>query len=146
MGYDLTVQGLIRKRAELAGQVQAKQVELSALISTLQKIDAAIQVFKPEIELEDLPEPISPAPFTAFRGEIQRFLLDALRRSNQPLSTFDLADKLLEHRGLNTKDSVVVGLIRKRTGYALAKLRKAGKVTSARTHRSAPLAWELAGK
>lgn len=144
MGYDLTVQGLLRKRAEMAGQAEAKQAELSALISALQHIDAAIRIFKPEIDLADLPEALPPAPYTAFRGEIQRFLMDQLRRSNHPLSTFDLADRLMEHRKLDPKDKIALNLIRKRTGYALAKLRKAGKVVSRQTHRSAPLEWSVA--
>lgn len=144
MGYDLTVQGLIRKRAEMAGQVQAKQAELGALIAGLQHIDAAIRIFKPEIKLEDLPEKVAPSAFTAFRGEFQRFLLDQLRRSNHPLSTFDLAERVMEQRGLDPKDKIALSLIRKRTGYALAKLRKQSKVTSRQTHRSAPLEWELA--
>ena len=145
MGYDLTLSGLLRKRAEMAGQVELQQAQLGALIMDLSHIDAAIRVFRPDIELEDLPERLAPAPFTGFRGEIQRFLLDELRKANGPQSTFDLADKIMVKRGLDPSDRVVAGLIRKRTGYALAKLRKAGKVTSQRAHRSAPLAWELAG-
>ncbi len=75
--------------------------------------------------------------------EIQRFLLDALRRSNHPLNTQELADKLLAHRGLDASDKIVARLILRRTGYALAKLRKGGKVTSSRSHRSALLEWSL---
>jgi hypothetical protein len=50
----------------------------------------------------------------------------------------------MRKRGMNTEDRIVLGLIRKRTGYALAKLRKGGKVTSSRVHRSAPLQWSIA--
>ena len=144
MGYDLTLSGLLRKRAEMSGQVRLQQTQLGALIADLNSIDAAIRVFRPDIELEDLPERLAPAPFAGFRGEIVRFLLDELRKANGPQSTFDLADKIMEKRGLDPSDRVVAGLIRKRTGYALAKLRKAGKATSRQTHRSAPLEWEIA--
>jgi hypothetical protein len=44
-GYDLTVQGLIRKRAELAGQVEAKQTEITALMAQLHALDTSIRVF-----------------------------------------------------------------------------------------------------
>jgi hypothetical protein len=144
MGYNLTVQGLLRKRAELASQVEAKQTELRSIIAAVQGIDAAIQVFKPEFHPDDLPQGFPPAPFTAFRGEIQRFLLEELRGANAPLSTFDLAERVLVFRGLDPKDGIAVSLMRKRTGYALVKLRKAGKVTSRRSHNSAPLEWRLA--
>lgn len=144
MGYDLTLAGLLRKRAEMAGQVEAKQAELGALIADLSHVDATIRVFRPDIDLADLPEKLAPAPFTGFRGEIQRFLIDELRKANHPLSTFELAERVMAKRGLDPSDRVVFKLIAKRTGYALAKLRKAGGATSQRAHRSAPLEWALA--
>ena len=143
MGYGHTIDGLIRKRAEMAGQVEALQVQLGALIGDLTHVDATIRVFRPDIDLADLPEKLAPAPFTGFRGEIQRFLIDELRKANHPLSTFDLAERVMKKRGIDPSDRVMFKLIAKRTGYALAKLRKAGKATSARTHRSAPLEWQL---
>lgn len=143
MGYDLAIQGLIRKRAELAGEIEAAHAQLAGLLSSIQHIDAAIRVFRPDIDLGDLPERIAPAPFTAFRGEIQRFLLDELRKANGPRTTFELADAIMDRRGLDSADKITTSLIRKRTGYALAKLRRAGKVASQRPHRSAPLCWNL---
>lgn len=143
-GYDLTLSGLLRKRAEMAGQVEAKQAELGALITAMSHIDATIRVFRPDIDLADLPEKLAPAPFTGFRGEIQRFLLDELRKANHPLSTFDLADAIMRKRGLDPSDLAVRKLLRQRTGYALAKLRSKGTVTSNRAHRSAPLSWTVA--
>ena len=143
MGYDLTLSGLLRKRAEMASQVELLQAQLGALITDLTHVDATIRVFRPDIDLADLPEKLAPAPFTGFRGEIQRFLLDELRKTNGALSTFDLADKVMQKRGIDAPDGVVRSLIRKRTGYALAKLRRAGRVTSRRAHRSAPLEWSL---
>jgi hypothetical protein len=143
MGYDLTVQGLIRKRADLAGQVETMNARLTATMAQLHALDTAIRVFKPEIDLDDLPERAAPPPFSGFRGEIQRFLLDELRKANAPQSTFDLADKIMDRRGLDRSDKIATNLIRRRTGYALAKLRKKGRATSWRAHPSAPLLWEL---
>lgn len=143
MGYDLTVQGLIRKRAELAGQVEAMHCQLASIMAQLNAIDTSIRVFKPEIDLDDLPERTAPAPFSGFRGEIQRFLLDELRKANLPRTTFDLADAIMDRRGLDRSDKIATSLIRKRTGYALAKLRKSGRVTSSRSHRSTPLEWQI---
>jgi hypothetical protein len=143
MGYDLTVQGLIRKRAELAGEVEGLRAQTEGKLSALYHIDSAIRVFRPDIDLDDLPCRTAAAPFTGFRGEIQRFLLDRLREANAPQSTFDLADAVMAKRGLDPTDRIALSLIRKRTGYALAKLRRAGRVASSRSHRSAPLEWRL---
>jgi hypothetical protein len=143
MGYDLTLSGLLRKRAEMAGQAEALRAQTGELLSALDHIDAVIRILKPDIDLEDLPERPVPPALSGTRGDLQRFLIDQLRRANGPLSTFDLADRVMRERGLNPADLVVRKLIRHRTGYALAKLRNKGKVTSGRAHRSAPLEWEL---
>jgi len=146
MGYDLTLSGLLRKRAEMAGQAECLRAQLQGQLSALDHVDAVIRILKPDIDLEDLPErPVAPA-LSGTRGDLQRFLLDQLRRSNHPLSTFDLADAVMQERGLDSADLVVRKLLRHRTGYALSKLRNKGKVTSGRSHRSAPLEWELGRK
>jgi len=130
MGYDLTVQGLIRKRAELAGQVEALHMQLASVMASLNAIDTSIRVFKPDIDLEDLPSRIPPAPMTAFRGEFQRFLLDELRKAGRPLSTLELAAMVMERRALDPTDKIIGKLIARRTGYALCKLRRNGMLTS----------------
>lgn len=132
MGYDLTVQGLIRKRAELAGQVEELHAKLGALMAALAHIDGALHVLKPDIALELLPEKLPPSPFSGFRGEIQRFLLDALRQADGPMSTFDLTRAVMAKRGMDPDDKVVFRMIARRTGYALAKLRRKGAVQSRR--------------
>jgi hypothetical protein len=85
---------------------------------------------------------VAPA-LSGTRGDLQRFLLDQLRRSNHPLDTFALAEAVMRERGLDAQDRVIVKLIQRRTGYALAKLRNKGKATSGRAHRSAPLQWAV---
>lgn len=82
--YELTVHGLIRKRAELAGQVEALHIQLAGLMAQLHAIDTSIRVFRPAIDLEDLPDGVPPSPFTAFRGDFQRQLLEMLRASDRP--------------------------------------------------------------
>jgi hypothetical protein len=144
MGYDLTLSGLLRKRAEMAGQAEATRAQLGEQLSALDHLDAVIRIFKPDIDLEDLPERPVPPALSGTRGDLQRFLIDQMRRANQPLNTFELAEAVMRERGLDPADLAVRKLLRHRTGYALAKLRRKGKVTSSRAHRSAPLEWELA--
>ena len=109
-------------------------------------IDASIRVFKPEIELDDLPERLAPAPFTGFRGEIRRFLLDTLRKANAPQTTFDLARAIMAKRGLDPDDKITFKLMAHRTGYSRSKLRRAGKAVSRRASGSAVLEWELTSR
>lgn len=128
MGYNLTVQGLLRKRAELAGQAEVARDQLTARLAELDALDRTIRVFQPDIDLDDLPVKPAPPAMTGTRGEFQRFLLDALRKAEGPLTTHDLAKLVMAERGMNQADKVLVKLIRERTGNALAKMRRAGKV------------------
>jgi hypothetical protein len=143
MGYDLTVQGLIRKRAELAGTAESLRDQLDARLSELDAIDRTIRVFKPDIDLADLPSRAAPPALTGTRGEFQRFLLDALRKANGPQSTLDLARIVMEARGMNQADKVLAKLISERTGNALAKMRRAGKLFSRRVGKSTLLEWQI---
>ena len=143
--YELTVHGLIRKRADLAGQVEALHMTLASLMAQLNAIDTSIRVFRPAIDLGDLPEKIPPAPFTAFRGEFQRFLLDTLRGADRPLNTLELGEAVMELRALDASDRIVARLIARRTGYALAKLRRKGVVENRRiAGGNAPMEWWIA--
>lgn len=130
MGYDLTVQGLLRKRAELAGAAATLRQQLDDKLSALDHIDATIRVFIPDIDLDDLPTRAAPPAMTGVRGEFQRFLLDALRKAEGPLTTHDLARLVMAERGMNANDRIAFKLIAGRTGNALGKMRRAGKVES----------------
>jgi hypothetical protein len=127
----------------MAGQAEATRAQLGEQLSALDHLDAVIRIFKPDIDLEDLPERPVPPALSGARGDLQRFLIDQLRRANHPLNTFELAEAVMRERRLNPSDLAIRKLIRHRTGYALAKLRNKGTVTSKRAHRSAPLEWRV---
>lgn len=145
-GYELTLTGLLRKRGEMARDVEAYREQLGVLLSGLDHLDAAIRIFNPAIDLEDMPERPVPPPSPAFRGEVQRFLLHTLRTAGGPMTTHDLATAVMEARRLNTADRVLFKLVSVRTGHALAKLRKAGHVASERESKGALLTWRLSAK
>ena len=85
-------------------------------------IDTNIPVFRQPIDLGDLPAKIPPAPFAAFLGEFQRFLLDTLRAAGRPMDTLELGEAVMATRALDSSDKIVARLIARRTGYALCKL------------------------
>lgn len=97
----------------------------------------------PDIDLEDLPQRAAPPALTGLRGEFQRFLLDALRKADRPLTTHDLAKLVMEQRGMNVGDRVTFKLISERTGNALTKLRRQEMVASHRFSKSAMLEWRV---
>ncbi len=143
MGYDLTVQGLIRKRAEMAGEAAGLKERLAARLSDLDALDRVIRIFKPGIDLGDLPERPAPLALTGTRGEFQRFLIAQLRKADGPLTTHALAERVMIERGLDPADKIMFKMIAHRTGHSLAKMRRAGKATSTRVGQGSLLQWAI---
>lgn len=139
----LVVHGLLRKRAEMAGEIEALRAQLAVLLAGLDHIDSSIRIFKPDIGLDDLPERAPPPPNAAFRGEVQRFLLDVLRTATEPPTTFDLARKIMDARRLNHEDRILFKLIAQRTGHSLSSLRRKGHVVSDKPSPGAMLRWRF---
>ena len=74
------------------------QREMRVLVATIVHIDAAIRVFDPSADLEDIKSKLPPR-FQAFKGEVSRILLDTLRKSKTPLPVYDLSLAVAAGRG-----------------------------------------------
>lgn len=141
------VSGLLRKRAELAGMIQGKQIELRQLIIDIDNVDATIRIFRPDIDLEAVkPKPLPPR-HTAFKGEMSMLVLGALRQSKVALTTKDLTLRVMSDRGLNTADKRLVQTIGKRVGACLKHYRNHGLLASSEVNdkRGRFMMWEVAG-
>ena len=136
------VTALIRKRAELAGQIEHTQTALRQLIIDLDNLDATLRLFQPDIELEDIkPKPFPPR-HAAFRGEVSRIVLAVLRQSPKLLTAQDIAQHVMAERGLNTSDAGLVRLVGKRVGACLRHHRAKGLVRS-EAGPETYLVWEI---
>lgn len=114
-----TISGLIAKRAELAGQIAHAQKQLRSMVCDLDHLDATIRLFDPDADTSRV-KPYRTA-HRALRGEMQRFVLRALREAQEPLTSLEITRAMIEARGLNADDATVV-LMRKRVGACLTKL------------------------
>ncbi|MCH7710071.1 MAG: hypothetical protein IH903_00385 [Proteobacteria bacterium] len=136
------VTALIRKRGEIAGQIEHTQTQLRQLVIDLDNLDATLRLFKPDIDLEEIrPKPLPPRHH-AFKGEVSRIVLDTLRQADKPLTTHDLAQHVMAERGLNAADKKLVQLVGKRVGACLRHHRNRGLVVSERGPE-AHLVWEI---
>src|SRR5665213_2958840 len=86
------VTGLIAKRREIAGQIEDLQRRLKIAVTELDHVESSIRIFEPDIDLSDFgPRPVPP-PHTAFKGELSRILIDALKASPVALNTRQLTE------------------------------------------------------
>ena len=101
------------------------------------QIDAAIRIFDPNADIGAIHPKQYPPRHAAFRGEMMRHVMGALRLARAPVTTRDIALVVMKARGLKSEDAELLVTIRKRVGACMWKLKQAGHV------REAPMAGEL---
>jgi len=120
-----TLSGLIEKHREIAGKIDAARRDLNALVFDLEAVEHTIRLFDPDAQLGRA-KPL-PSKDAAFRGEMRRDVLAALRAAQGPLTSLDIARQVIARRELGN-DPKTVTMFRKRVGAALWKLRARGLV------------------
>ncbi|MGP0088609.1 MAG: hypothetical protein ACLPKB_01405 [Xanthobacteraceae bacterium] len=131
MTHEHVLSGLIAKRAELSGKVEQMQREIRELVAAINHIDAALRIFDPNVELDDI-KPKLPPRNSAYRGEVTRLVLNALRKTGKPMPVSELTLIVLAGRGLTTDDKPFVRVLSRRVGACLRNLRKKGLVRMTR--------------
>lgn len=142
-GYTQALFGLLRKRAELGGVIDALHGELAQRMAELHAVESTIRVFKPDIDLDAMPVRQVAPQAAAFRGEMARFFLDTLRAKPEGLTTAELASAVMKARRLNESDLQVSRLIMRRTGQSLKKLREREFVHSTKASDGGMLRWSI---
>lgn len=134
--------GLVAKRAEIAGRLEANEADRRRLANELSTLDATIRIFEPDIDLSAIPPtPVAPRE-AAHRGEVTRIVFDVLREAHRPMTAREIAAAVVRERGLPSNDPDLVRLIRRRVGACLLAKKGQGFVRSLKT--SDPLlSWEM---
>lgn len=131
MKNEHVLSGLMAKRAEIAGRIEMMQRDMRELVATIGHIDASIRVFDPDADIEDI-KPKLPPRFQAFKGEVSRLVLNALRKAGKPLPTSDLTLIVAAGRGINPDDKPFMRVLSRRVGACLRNLRKRNLVLLSR--------------
>lgn len=118
-----TVAGLIEKHRAIAGQIDVTRKALNALVFDLEAIEHTIRLFDPDAPLGRA-KPV-PAKDAAFKGEMRRDVLAALRAAQGPVTSLEIAEQIVAARALAP---AMTTAIRKRVGACLWKLKAKGVV------------------
>jgi hypothetical protein len=94
-----TVAGLIDKRRETAGKIEHHQRVLNELIVDLDHVDHTIRLFDPDCDVALAQPKALPPRHGAFRGEMQRFVLGALRAATAPVTSLEIAIEVVKGGG-----------------------------------------------
>jgi len=138
------ITGLVKRRANLAGEIENTHERLRQLVIDLENLDATILQFKPDYQVEAIrPKAFRPPKDWSRRGEMTRIILSILRHAAEPLTTRDIALQLLVERALDKNDQRLLRLMSKRVGVALRGQRDRGGVRSEQGPGQYQL-WEIA--
>lgn len=118
-----TLSGLIEMHREIAGKIERHRRVMDALVFDLEAVEHTIRLLDPDAPLGRA-KPL-PSPHAAFKGEMRRDVLAALRAAQGPLTSLDIAEQVMKARKL---DPSTTTMMRKRVGAALWKLRAKGLV------------------
>ena len=134
---------LVRKRAEIAGQLEAAQAQVRQLGADMGHLDATIRLFAPDLDLDTIkPKPVR-AAYAASHGEVSRIILDTLREVGQPVTTQAMGLRVIAARGLDTADPALARTVQGRVRQSLGRLR-GRKVIRSEADEAGGLRWALA--
>jgi hypothetical protein len=112
--------GLVKKRAELVGEINYFDQQIQQKMTNLKAIDGAIHVFDPAYKLEKIkPRHYRPVPLN--RSEFMRRILDILRESNGTATPWQIAAALLAERNQDPEDGHLLTAMYRRVTKALQR-------------------------
>ena len=119
--------GLIRKRQELAGDLDAAQTQLRRVVASLDAMDATIRLFSPDLDLDAAR--VRPARQVRNpQHETTRPVLGVLREAAGPLSYRNVALAIMRTAGGNVGDAGQVEVMRRRVAACVRRLVRQGAV------------------
>jgi len=118
--------GLIRKRQEIAAEMDGVQAKLRQLILDIDAVDATIRLFQPDIDLDVVKVRPTPRRHEAHRGDTSRLILSLLQEAGKALSHREITQGVMTARGLNLADRALCQTMRDRVGASLRGMRERG--------------------
>lgn len=128
MSESHVVSGLVAKRSDLAGQIDAHKSELVRLQSAVAHLDYTIKLFAPEYDLRTIKGKRTNTRNQYFlSSEAPRIALDVMRETNQAMSSRELVEAILDRKGIEATATVIAQVQRNIIGI-LRRLEKRGVV------------------
>jgi len=144
-GMDLSnpvLSGLIRKRQELADDLDAAQAQLARVVASLDALDATIRLFSPDLDLDAAR--VRPARRVGEpRHETTRQALRIMREAGKAMSHRDITVAIMLAEARSIQDCKVVEVMRRRVSDCVRRLVKQ-KVVEASEAVGGVLRWRLA--
>jgi len=140
---DYMVEGLVKRRAAIAGEMLDLQERLGQLAKDLETLDAALRVVAPDRDIQAIaPKMVKPPDDWSKRGEMSRQVFAIMRAANKPLTSREIAAQLVVNKGLAATPKLL-NLMTRRVSSCLRDKREQGLAENAPTRGGLYLEWQL---
>jgi hypothetical protein len=140
---DYMMTGLVKRRAEIAGEIGKLQTRMAECSRDLETLDATLKIVAPELDIPAIaPKMFKPPEHWSKRGEMSRVVLDILRVARGSMTSRDIAAQMIVQRGMAVNPKLA-NLMSKRVATALRNMRDKGLVRNAGSPNLFWLEWEL---
>ena len=140
---DYMVEGLVKTRAELVGEMLRMQEQLACRARNLQTLDAALKLVAPDLDIPGIaPKMAKPPEDWSKRGEMSRVVFAILRTSQKPMTSREIAAEMIVQRG-SAATPKLLNLMTHRVAGCLRDKREQGLVENAETRGGQYLEWRL---
>ncbi len=145
MAQEHVIYALVRKYAELAGQLKKLNAETAELAAQLEHVRATILIFQPGYRVKSI-APKRPKAKSSYgtKGKLIRLVLEALRDAREPVSAREIAERVLTARGVLEPDQERVKLTIRAVNVSLRSLERRSVVASPDKGPKQFNLWELA--
>ena len=140
---DYMIEGLVKRRAALAGEMKRTQAALAQMAHDLETLDGALRIVAPDLDLPSIaPKMVKPPEDWSKRGEMSRMALTMLRLSQKPLTSREIAAQMIVDRGLACTPKLL-NLMTRRVAGCLRDKREQGLVENAPMRGGQWLEWRI---
>jgi hypothetical protein len=141
----ITVNALVRKRADIVFEIERGERRLEELRAELIHLDAVLRMLRPDLSTDALPgrkRKRVASPYFG-RGELTKRIYDALREARgKPVNGADIAVRAMLDKGLNPEaDKATRRDFVRRVNMQLNNLAQKGKIN--RNGKARALRWRL---
>lgn len=137
------IEGLAKARAELAGEIDRTHERLRKLVADLEHVDATLRIVAPDLAVEAIkPKVFRPPADWSKRGEMTRLVMSILRTARQPMTTREIAERMVVERGIPATTQALNSMTR-RVACALRRQRELNRARSTEGEAGFWQLWEL---
>ena len=131
------------KRAEISGHIHDLEKRVARQRANLANLNSTIKLFSPGTNPDAIP---AKRPYRRTRyfahNELSRLTQDALRTASKPLTTAEIADAVMQAKGMPDANAAFKEIVADRALTVLRRLAKRSTVAKSGTNRNAQ--WALA--